>query len=268
MAGNGASESSGRFIPPQPNSTDNSSQDTDNLNTTTVYYEKSTGGHQNKTTGMQMSPRDLEPTGTTTATQMSHKMASQAGGTQTTPLPSPKKSTSTGGTQTSPPTGTPHEWVGQGQPECNPDKECQSTKNTSSKGKKNKKSTSEAPPCPGPSTGSSTGPRNDFTSRNLGTGRPTIQCTACGEHSHWRRECPYDNYCTTCNNHDHATHMCRVHRHNKGQQGQQSPLICVYCGSVKHSSANCHRRPWDNSKQPCGTPDSLKRNQPSNSKNS
>ena len=57
MAGNGASEPSGRFIPPQPNSTDNSSQDTDNSNTTTVYYEKSTGGHQNKTTGIQMSPR-------------------------------------------------------------------------------------------------------------------------------------------------------------------------------------------------------------------
>ena len=44
MAGNGAIEPSGRFIPPQPKSTDNSSQDTDNLNTATVYYEKSTGG--------------------------------------------------------------------------------------------------------------------------------------------------------------------------------------------------------------------------------
>ena len=43
MAGNGASEPSGRFIPLQPNSTDNSSQDTDNSNMTTVYYEKSTG---------------------------------------------------------------------------------------------------------------------------------------------------------------------------------------------------------------------------------
>ena len=104
-------------------------------------------------------------------------------------------------------------------------------------------------------------------SRNLGTGRPTIQCTACGEYSHWRRECPYDNYCTTYNNHDHATHMCRVYRqsNNNGQQGQQSPVICVYCGSAKHSSANCHRRPWDNREQPCGTPDSLRRNQPSNS---
>ena len=103
MAGNGASEPSGRFIPPQLNSTDNSSQDTDNSNTTAVYYEKSTGRCQNKTTDMQTSPRDPRPTGTTTATQMLHKMASWAGGTQTTPPPSPMKSTLTGGMQTSPP---------------------------------------------------------------------------------------------------------------------------------------------------------------------
>ena len=116
MAGNGASKPSGGFIPPQPNSTDNSSQDTDNSNTKTVYYEKSTGGCQNKTTGIQMSPKDPEPTGTTTATQTSHKMASQAGGTQTTPPPSPKKSTSTEGTQTSPPKDNSCWQVGQGQP--------------------------------------------------------------------------------------------------------------------------------------------------------
>ena len=87
-------------------------------------------------------------------------------------------------------------------------------------------------------------------------------------YSHWRRECPYDNYCMTCNNHDHATHMCRAHRqsNNKGQQGQQRPPICVYSGSAKHSSSNCCRRPWDNREQPCCTPESLKRNQLSNSK--
>ena len=124
-----------------------------------------------------MSPKDLEPTGTTTATQMSHKMASWAGGTQTTPQPSPKKPTLTGGMQTSPPKDNSWEQVGQGQLECNQDKEGQQMENTSSKGKKNKKLTSEAQPHPGPSTGSLAGPRNDFTSRNLGTGRLTIQCT-------------------------------------------------------------------------------------------
>ena len=112
MAGNGASKPSGRFIPlqPQPSSTDNSCQDTDNSKMTTVYHEKSTGGYQNKMTDMQMSPRDPRPTGTTTTTQTS----SQAGGTQTTPPPSPKKTTSTGGTQTSPPKGNSHKQVGQG----------------------------------------------------------------------------------------------------------------------------------------------------------
>ena len=70
MEGSDASKPSGRFIPlqPQPSSTDNSCQDTDNSNMTIVHYEKSTGGCQNKMTGMQMSPRDPRPTGTTTTT--------------------------------------------------------------------------------------------------------------------------------------------------------------------------------------------------------
>ena len=53
---------------------------------------------------------------------------------------------------------------------------------------------------------------------------------------------------------------------NQGQQGQQSPQICVYCGSTEHSSSNCHRRPWDNREQPHSTPDSLRRDQQANSK--
>ena len=102
----------------------------------------------------------------------------------------------------------------------------------------------------------------DFSSRNLGTGRPTIQCTACSEYMHWRRECPYDNYCTTCNSHDYATHMCRAPRQmTRNQQSQQSPSICIYCGSADHSSTNCHKRPWDNREQPCGTPDTLRNQQ-------
>ena len=75
--------------------------------------------------------------------------------------------------------------------------EGQPASTTSNKGNKTKKSTSEAPPHPGPSTGPSAGPRNDSTLRNLGTGRPTIQCTVCGEYSHWRRECPYHVPCGT-----------------------------------------------------------------------
>ena len=230
----------------------------DNSNTTTMYYEKSTGKCQNKSTSIQTSPRHPKPKGTTIATQTTNRKASQVGGTQTMPPPSPRKSTSTGGMQTSPPKGNPHRQVDQGQLDCN--QECQPANTTSSKGKKTKKLTSKAPPHPGPSTGPSVGPRNNFTSRNLGTGRPIIRCTACGEYSHWRRECPYDNYCTMCNNHDHATHMCRAHRqtsNNQGQQGQQIPQICVYCGSTEHSLSN--------REQPHSTPNSLRRDQQANS---
>ena len=125
-----------------------------------------------------------------------------------------------------------------------------------SKGKKSKKKPSQdSSPHPGTSQGANTVPRTNFTSKNLGTGRPTIQCTACGEYTHWRRECPYDNYCTTCNNHDHATHMCRACR--QATRNQQSPPICVYCGSAEHSSATCHKRPWDNREQLHGTSNTL-----------
>ena len=63
--------------------------------------------------------------------------------------------------------------------------------------------------------------------------------------------------------------MCRVHRqtnNNPGQQGQQSPQICVYCGSTEHSSSNCCRRPWENREQPHSTPNSLRRDHQANSK--
>ena len=188
VVGNSSNEPSHRFVPPQPNNTGSSPQEVDNLNTTTVYYEKSNGECQNKSTSIQTSPRNAVLTGTTTTTQATNQKASQVGGTQTTPPPSPKKSTSKGETQTSPPKDKPHRQVGQGQLDHN--QEGQPASATSSQGKKTKKSTDEAPPHPGPSTGPSAGPRNNFTLRNIGTGRPTIHCTVCSEYSHWRRECP------------------------------------------------------------------------------
>ena len=210
VADNGLNKPSGRFVPPQPNNTGSSSQEMDNSNTTTVYYDKSNGEHQNKSTSIQASPKNTVSMGTTTAIQTTNQKASQVGGTQTTPPPPLRKPTSTGGTQTSPPKDKPHRQVGQGQLDHN--QEGQPASAAASQGKKTKKSTAEVPPHPGPSTGPSAGPRHDFTLRNLGTGRPIIQCTACGKYSHWRRDCPYDNYCTMCKNHDHATHMCRAHR--------------------------------------------------------
>ena len=157
------------------------------------------------------------------------------------PPPSPRRSTSTGETQTTPLQNNIQDQRVQGQPDHNhigEDPLANITGSNTSKGKRNrKKSTHEVPPRPGTSGGFA-GPRTDFISRNLGTGRPTIQCTACREYSHWRRECPYDNFCTTCNNHNHATHMCRAPKDTP----QQNPAMCVYCGITEYSSVQCHNR--------------------------
>ena len=174
VAGNGSNEPSGRFVPPQPNNTGSSSQEMDNSKTAILYYEKSNGECQNKSTSIQTLPKNTVSTGTTTATQTTNQKALQVGGTQTTPPPSPRKSTLTGEKQTSPPKDKPHRQVGQGQPDHN--QEGQPTSTTASQGKKTKKLTAKAPPHPGPLAGL----RNDHI-KNLGTGRPTIQCTACSE---------------------------------------------------------------------------------------
>ena len=113
VAGTGSNKPSGRFVPPQPNNTGSSSQETDNSNTTTVYYEKLNGECQNKATSIQTSPKNTISTGTTTTTQTTNQKALQVGGTQTMPPPSPRKSTSTGETQTPPPKDKPHRQVGQ-----------------------------------------------------------------------------------------------------------------------------------------------------------
>ena len=113
VAGTGSNKPSGRFVPPKPNNTGSSSQEMDNSNTTTVYYEKSNGEHQNKSTSIQMLPENTISTRTITTTQTTNQKALQVGGTQTTPPP-PRKSTSTGETQTSPPKDKPHRQVGLG----------------------------------------------------------------------------------------------------------------------------------------------------------
>ena len=79
------------------------SEDSQNLNQTTVFNGKSTGTDQPRNTGMQMSPSKPAPAGITGSMQTSPKKVSQTGGTQTTPPSSPKRSTLTGETQTTPP---------------------------------------------------------------------------------------------------------------------------------------------------------------------
>ena len=112
VAGNSSNEPCSRFVFPQPNITGSSSQEIDNSNTTTVYYEKSNRECQNKSTSIQMSPKNTVLTGTTTATQTTNQKALQVVGTQPTPPPLPSKSTSTEETQTSPPKDKLHRQVG------------------------------------------------------------------------------------------------------------------------------------------------------------
>ena len=37
-----------------------------------------------------------------------------------------------------------------------------------------------------------------------------VQCSGCGGHDHFRKDCCQDNFCTRCRSRSHATHMCRV----------------------------------------------------------
>ena len=55
----------------------------------------------------------------------------------------------------------------------------------------------------------------------------------------------YNNFCTTCNNHMTMQHTCAGHpsRH------PNRVLPPVYCGSMEHSSSQCHNRSWDNREQ-------------------
>ena len=144
----------------------------------------------------------------------------QVGGTQTSPPPQPNKHTASGGTQNTPPQDSHQDDGIQGQLDHNQvlddDWQGQDSGKGKSKGKKGKKKPpQDAAPHLGTSQGTGTIPQTNYTSRNLGTGRLSIQCTACREYTHWRKDCLY-NFCTICNNHDHAT-MC-VGPHSRALQ--------------------------------------------------
>ena len=85
-------------------------------------------------------------------------------------------------------------------------------------------------------------------SRNLGTGRPKMFCTACGEYNHWRKDCPYDCHCDNCDSDSHATHMCRAPPKPSPTPSPQ-PVICIYCGSSDHRSMECSNHPRDNQEE-------------------
>ena len=83
--------------------------------------------------------------------------------------------------------------------------------NTGKGGKKKTSQNTQTKPQPQPSTSNGgTNPTSAFQSRNLGIGRPCVQCSACGGYDHFRKYCHQDNFCTRCRTRSHATHMCRV----------------------------------------------------------
>ena len=95
---------------------------------------------------------------------------------------------------------------------------------------------------PQPSTiNGGTKPALAFQPRNPGTGRPHVQCSACGSYDHFRKDCHQDNFCTRCRLKSHATQMCRAPVRNN---------ICIYCGSTQHSLGNCTSQPNGNREEP------------------
>ena len=105
-------------------------------------------------------------------------------------------------------------------------------------------------------------------SRNLGTGRPKLFCTACGEYDHWRKDCPYDCHCDNCDSDSHATHMCRAPPKASPTPSPQ-PVICIYCGSSEHRSMECRNRLKTTERKvmypvqhPVGTPETDNENLP------
>ena len=73
-------------------------------------------------------------------------------------------------------------------------------------------------------------------SRNLGTGRPKLFCTACGEYDHWRKDCPLRLSLWQPVTATHMLpHMCRAPPKPSPTPSPQ-PVICIYCEVVQSIS--------------------------------
>ena len=87
--------------------------------------------------------------------------------------------------------------------------------------------------------------------------RPQLSCTACGGRDHLRKDCHEDVFCNRCRTRSHATEMCRV-----PTQPATGMTICIYCGSVNHTSGKCCNKPNDNREEPRSTPRDLRDQRP------
>ena len=113
------------------------------------------------------------------------------------------------------------------------------TQKKSSKGGKVKSSQAKGQPQPSTSNQGPTG----------NTGRPQVQCTACGGSDNLRKDCHEDVFCTQCRTRSHITEMCHV-----PIKSGKNDSICFYCGSTNHISSKCPNRPNNNREEPRSTP--------------
>ena len=102
-ANTGSNEPTSRFVPSQPNNNSSSSQGTNSLNTTMVYYEKSNGECQGKCASIQTSPKNTYPQELLTPPRQQIKRLYRLMEPKPHLLHPPRKPTSTGETQISSP---------------------------------------------------------------------------------------------------------------------------------------------------------------------
>ena len=94
-------------------------------------------------------------------------------------------------------------------------------------------------------------------SNQMPSRRSQLNCTACGGHDHLRKDCHEDVFCNNCRMRSHTTEMCRATSHQA-----TGNIICIYCGSVNHTSGNCHSKHNDNREEPRSTPRDLREQGP------
>ena len=95
------------------------------------------------------------------------------------------------------------------------------------------------------------------TSNQTESRRQQLGCTACGGRDHLRKDCREDVFCNNCRTRSHATEMCRATSYQATGNS-----ICIYCGSINHSSGKCHSKPNDNREEPRSPPRDLREQGP------
>ena len=84
--------------------------------------------------------------------------------------------------------------------------------------------------------------------------RPQIICTTCGRNDHLRKDC-HARTCFCNQMQNQIPHYRNVL--SSSAQPTTGNTICIYCGSINHTSGRCHNKPNDNREEPRSTPRDL-----------